>query len=497
MKKIQFYLLFILLNVITTQAVSAQNGKFDVKIETDYSDLDNRKLGLEISIRADNANTTFHAADFNFVISHDGDGILKKSENGYLPTIDATNGISGPYYYGSEFTFYGSPSAGGSVGAITKYTLPFVSGDGAFIDENYLYIGKIIFDFEESPTGDPREVNFILHDETMAPAPVSSVEEMIGGGATADAELDESPFVDDVYDSATQGKFRLGIYDTKVVTDCSMVANDDVLALEIYMKAHVDDTYFFASDLNFRLTHDGVGTLKTAVPNGYLPTADNGPTTNHPNGGLNDDYWNETNHNPFPAERSGYGDPTTTGSTHNITSYNQEMESGIGTFLTDENWVYVGRILYELEETRDAGAPNIEDIIFELHDHSPEMFPPTFIGEKHSNTLYEAAEGSYDEIAGANCTGVLRMATTSFEKGSTTDIKVFPNPSTNSIELELEDYTGLKSLEIYNILGERIMMIDADQERQTIDISKLAPSTYVVKATFDNGKSNSTKFTKM
>jgi hypothetical protein len=69
------------------------------------------------------------------------------------------------------------------------------------------------------------------------------------------------------------------------------------------------------------------------------------------------------------------------------------------------------------------------------------------------------------------------------------DLRLYPNPVLS--ELIIEGSRGIKSLEIYNVIGELITSKDLSSEKEAVDVSSLAPGVYFAKLT---GNSNSVIF---
>lgn len=135
--------------------------------------------------------------------------------------------------------------------------------------------------------------------------------------------------------------------------------------------------------------------------------------------------------NPNPSDRSVYiseeltlksfvADPqgnfsffdahTLTGSLDTVVSYNVRLAGGDGYFLDHNNWVKVGRLRLQLASANAC-------VELKWHDHDPVNFPPTFIGEKSSAGLSEAAEGNYTNLitcVADLCAGPLPVELTSF-----------------------------------------------------------------------------------
>ena len=77
------------------------------------------------------------------------------------------------------------------------------------------------------------------------------------------------------------------------------------------------------------------------------------------------------------------------------------------------------------------------------------------------------------------------------------EIKIYPNPATTSINIELPDYlTGGVNIGIVNLLGQMLIAYkNVDDKQQTIDISDLRKGVYFLRCEKD-GKSYNVKFIK-
>lgn len=66
-------------------------------------------------------------------------------------------------------------------------------------------------------------------------------------------------------------------------------------------------------------------------------------------------------------------------------------------------------------------------------------------------------------------------------------ITFYPNPASAILNIELTNDSNLKALEIYNIMGQRVLEIQNSANIDSIDISMLASGTYVLKTITDRG----------
>jgi len=91
---------------------------------------------------------------------------------------------------------------------------------------------------------------------------------------------------------------------------------------------------------------------------------------------------------PGPAGFSFYSPHTLTGSLDTIVSYNLELQGGDGIFVTDTNYINVGRMSLDI---LDYNTP----VCLRWHRDIPVDFPNTFVGQKFNGNLIPTNEGSY------------------------------------------------------------------------------------------------------
>lgn len=82
-----------------------------------------------------------------------------------------------------------------------------------------------------------------------------------------------------------------------------------------------------------------------------------------------------------------YDPHTLNGSIDTVVSYNVVLAGGTGESIST-NWRTIGRISFDILDINEC-------LELTWHDHSPAMFPPTFIGEKFNTNLYEVDEMLY------------------------------------------------------------------------------------------------------
>ncbi len=61
------------------------------------------------------------------------------------------------------------------------------------------------------------------------------------------------------------------------------------------------------------------------------------------------------------------------------------------------------------------------------------------------------------------------------------EISIYPNPATDHIIIEQENFYGKESLAILNALGERVFTSTLISGSQTINISDLLPGIYILR----------------
>ncbi|WP_310993366.1 T9SS type A sorting domain-containing protein [Aequorivita marina] len=74
------------------------------------------------------------------------------------------------------------------------------------------------------------------------------------------------------------------------------------------------------------------------------------------------------------------------------------------------------------------------------------------------------------------------------------EFNLYPNPATDQLTLELNDATSTYQIDVFDVLGKRVISTEI-QKVGTINVSALAPGTYVLKLNSDN-KANAIRFVK-
>lgn len=160
--------------------------------------------------------------------------------------------------------------------------------------------------------------------------------------------------------------------------------DDSTLLVDIEVKAADGNAGFFMSEQNYRFSYNRVAIANPTITNqaltGYLP------------GG------------PGLMGFTLYSPHNLTGSLDTVVSYNIELQGGDGAFLTNDQWVRVGQLGFDLLS---------QNACYDLQWHET-VFPPTFVGELVSNQRYDAMGMAYSNVVScANC--LLPMELVSFD----------------------------------------------------------------------------------
>ncbi|SHJ15349.1 DUF7619 domain-containing protein [Flavobacterium terrae] len=96
---------------------------------------------------------------------------------------------------------------------------------------------------------------------------------------------------------------------------------------------------------------------------------------------------------------------------------------------------------------------------------------------------------------------VTNTATTTIQALSRQDFefsnyfKLFPNPVSSTLNIETKDSIQISSINIYNTLGQLVLVVPNAQNLKMVDVSNLSSGNYFIKINSDKGTSN-TKFIK-
>jgi Leucine-rich repeat (LRR) protein len=119
--------------------------------------------------------------------------------------------------------------------------------------------------------------------------------------------------------------------------------------------------------------------------------------------------------------------------------------------------------------------------------------PTLVLGDTFSNLANIYFDYNFPIITNTATTTIQTLGTPSFDFDA--NFALYPNPAKNQITLSAKNEIELNSVEIYNTLGQLILVVANAENTSTIDVSALLSGTYFVKINTDKGVSSS-KFIK-
>jgi hypothetical protein len=115
------------------------------------------------------------------------------------------------------------------------------------------------------------------------------------------------------------------------------------------------------------------------------------------------------------------------------------------------------------------------------------------VGDTFSNTANIYFDYNFPIITNTATTIIQTLETQDFEFGNY--FSLYPNPAATVLNLETKATIGVKSINIYNLLGQLVIAIPNADSVSSIDVSNLKSGTYFLKMNTDKGSTN-TKFVK-
>ncbi|TBX69535.1 T9SS type A sorting domain-containing protein [Flavobacterium silvisoli] len=119
--------------------------------------------------------------------------------------------------------------------------------------------------------------------------------------------------------------------------------------------------------------------------------------------------------------------------------------------------------------------------------------PTLVVGDTFSNSANIYFDYNFPIVTNTTETTVAALAVQDFDFG--TYFKVYPIPTKQLLNLEVKAAIGVKSISIYNMLGQMVLVVTNAQNVSTIDVSDLKTGTYFIKMDTDKGIAD-TKFVK-
>ncbi|UPT70497.1 MAG: T9SS type A sorting domain-containing protein [Flavobacterium sp. JAD_PAG50586_2] len=120
--------------------------------------------------------------------------------------------------------------------------------------------------------------------------------------------------------------------------------------------------------------------------------------------------------------------------------------------------------------------------------------PTLVVGDSFSNIASIYFDYNFPIVTDPAITTIQALATPDFDFGNY--FKIYPNPVAATLNLETKDGIGVKSIDVYNILGQMVIAIPNAENVTNIDVSDLTTGTYFIKVNTDKGTAN-TKFVKI
>jgi hypothetical protein len=119
--------------------------------------------------------------------------------------------------------------------------------------------------------------------------------------------------------------------------------------------------------------------------------------------------------------------------------------------------------------------------------------PTLVLGDTFSNSASIYFDYNFPIVTEPAVTTVALLNTNDFDFG--TYFTLYPNPAKDVLNFEVKNEIGVKSVSVYNTLGQIVMAITNVDNLKSIDVSSLTAGSYFVKVYTDKGSSSS-KFIK-
>lgn len=119
--------------------------------------------------------------------------------------------------------------------------------------------------------------------------------------------------------------------------------------------------------------------------------------------------------------------------------------------------------------------------------------PSLVVGNTFSNSasIYFAYNAAI--VTNTATTLIQALGTQDFEFGKY--FTLYPNPVTESLNINVKEEIGVKSVAVYNLLGQLLIAVPNAEHINSVDVSGLAVGTYIIKIMSDKGAASS-KFIK-
>ncbi|SHJ15370.1 DUF7619 domain-containing protein [Flavobacterium terrae] len=114
-------------------------------------------------------------------------------------------------------------------------------------------------------------------------------------------------------------------------------------------------------------------------------------------------------------------------------------------------------------------------------------------GDTFSNSASIYFDYNFPIVTNTATTTIQALSRQDFE--FSTYFKVYPNPVSTTLNIDAKDTIQISSINIYNTLGQLVLVVPNAQDVKTVDVSNLTLGNYFIKINSDKGTSN-TKFIK-
>ncbi|MBK8599424.1 MAG: T9SS type A sorting domain-containing protein [Flavobacterium sp.] len=120
--------------------------------------------------------------------------------------------------------------------------------------------------------------------------------------------------------------------------------------------------------------------------------------------------------------------------------------------------------------------------------------PTLVLGDSFSNTASIYFDYNFPIITDPAVTTVAVLAKSDFEFENY--FSIYPNPANDVLNIETKQTIAVTSINIYNTLGQVVLVIPNAQQTKSVDVSSLKTGNYLMKVNSDKG-SSSVKFVKL
>ncbi len=122
--------------------------------------------------------------------------------------------------------------------------------------------------------------------------------------------------------------------------------------------------------------------------------------------------------------------------------------------------------------------------------------PTLVLGDSFSNTASIYFDYNFPIITDPAVTTVEQVVLANSDFEFENYFSIYPNPANTTLNIETKQTIAATSINIYNTLGQVVLVIPNAQQTQSVDVSSLKTGNYLMKVNSDQG-SSSVKFVKM